>query len=253
MTNFIMMDNDTLTNTDKFNTFEKIGTEGFALYCYLLTQQGQKTYSQITIKMISTFMDREVDKPKELIYNKNKVCNVGKLKSKKMIIRYLNLLNEYKLIIFDKSINYGINSIIIIKTVRVTDEQIEEYGFTMISEELFVDYIHKIGHIGWSLLYILTRLHNDGYGSISCEGFANPSEEYLKSIIKKDVKTISAYLYMLKKYKLITIEKNAPVFKGKNNHGVEIFDFIPNNYVVKNRLVDTKYYIEKIDKKEEEK
>jgi len=244
-----MIDNNMLMDNDNFNTFEKIGTEGFALYCYLLTQQGQRNYSQMTLKMISTFMDREVKNPKDLNYNKNKVCKVGNLKSKKMILRYLNLLNEYKLIKFDKSINYGINDIIIIKTLRIESED----GFTMISEELFIDYIHKIGHIGWSLLYILTRLHNDGFGSISCEGFANPSEEYLKSIIKKDVKTISAYLYMLQSYKLITIEKNNPIFKGTNNHGVEIFDFIPNNYVVKNRLVDNKYYVEKINKKEEEK
>lgn len=36
--NFIKIDNDMLLSTDKFNIFERIGTEGFTLYNYLLTQ-----------------------------------------------------------------------------------------------------------------------------------------------------------------------------------------------------------------------
>lgn len=246
MKNFIMVDNEMMLNNENFNTFTRIGTEGFTLYCYLLTQQGQKSYCQVSLKMIHSFMNRKFENPKSLTYTKTKECKVGTMKDKKTIIHNLNTLNKEKLITLDYKETYGLNEIL---TIRVT--RIETTNFTMISEDLFVDYIHKIGHIGWTLLYILTKLHNGEYGSCSSEGFANPTEEYLKSIIKKDVKTIRAYLYLLKDYKLITIDKNEPIYKGKvykDNKEIDFYEFIPNNYVVKNRLMNNKYYIERREK-----
>ena len=239
--NFIKIDNDMLLSTDKFNIFERIGTEGFTLYNYLLTQQAQKAYCQINIKMIISFMDRETRNGKDLLYI-NKTCKVSKLKSRKLALKNLRILRDNELIKLDtdeKELTYGLNEII---TVKVS--KIETNNFTMISEDLFVDYIHKIGHIGWSLLYILTKLHNDNFGSSTSEGFANVSQQYLKSIIKRNEKTIGAYLNLLESYKLIKIEKNEAIYRGENKHGQEIYEYVPNNYIVKNRLSDNKYYIQ---------
>lgn len=235
--NFIMVDNDILTNTEELNTYNKIGTQGFALYCYLLSQQNNKSYCQVSIKMIDTFMNREVKNPKLLDY-KNKECSVATLKSKKIILNFLKVLNNNEFIELDLDVDYKPNDLITIKVKKC-----ENNKFTMISEELFVDYIHKIGHVGWSLLYILTNLHNyDRGGCFSC-GYANPSEEYLKKITKKDIKTIRAYLYLLQDYKLIKIERQERITKGVNMYGVEVYEYLPNNYIVKNRLSDNKYYV----------
>jgi len=240
MKNFIMIDNEMLLDTSGFNTFKRVGTEGFALYCYLLTQQGQRSYCQINIKMIDGFMNRKIEKPKNLFYTKDKTSKVSTMKDRKTIIKHLNSLYNSKLISMEYKKTYGINDMLIIKVKRI-----ETNNFTMISEDLFVDYIYKIGHVGWSLLYILTKLHNEDYGSCSCEGYANPTEEYLNSIIKKNIKTIRAYLYLLKDYKLINICVNERIYKGADAYGVNFYEYIPNNYTVRNRLVDNKYYIER--------
>lgn len=240
---FIMMDNSFLINNDELNTFQKIGTEGFSIYCYLISQQAQKSYVQVNTKMIIDFMNREVKNSKKLNYGK-KTCDINTMKSKKTIQKYLKVLRNNELIEYDEK-NYKLNDFITIKVKTL----VEENDFTVISDELFVDYIHKIGHVGWSLLYILTKLHNSDYGSISSEGFANPTEEYLKSIIKKDIKTIRAYLYLLQEYRLIKIEPQDPIYKGVDKNNIEVYEFLPNNYIVKNRLIDNKYYVEIISKK----
>lgn len=239
MKNFIKINNNILTDNNQFNTFKKIGTEGFTLYCFLLTQQGQKSYCQTTIKMIASFMNRDIKNPKELEYSNSKKCRVSSMKDKKTISKYLRLLNANEMIEVKTDMSVKLNDILTLKTKKPDDK-----NFTMISEDLFVDYIHKIGHIGWSLLCILTKLHNSDFGNCSSEGFANPTEEYLSSIIKKDLKTIRAYLYLLQDYKLIKIEPQKPIYRGLDKNGVEFYEFLPNTYVVKNRLVDNKYYLE---------
>lgn len=235
--NFIMIDNEILLNNEKFNIFSEIGTEGFTLYCYLLTQQSNKTYCQVNIKMIIDFFNRKTRNSKQLI-DGNKQYKVSTMKNKRTIFRYLQKLKNNKFIEID-NLECKINKIFTIKI-----KKIESKNFTRISEELFVDYIYKIGHIGWSILYILTKLHNNDYGSISCEGFANPTEQYLSEIIKRNIKTIRMYLYLLQDYKLIKIENNDAIYKGINSKGIEIYEFLPNNYIVKNRVAENKYYIE---------
>ena len=98
--------------------------------------------------------------------------------------------------------------------------------------------------MGFSLLYILTNLFNKDYGGEYSEGFANPSEKYLSNVIKRDVNTVRVYLYLLQKQKLIKIEPQPKILLCYNKDGEEVFQYIPNHYIVKNKLIDNKYYID---------
>jgi hypothetical protein len=89
----------------------------------------------------------------------------------------------------------------------------------------------------------LAKLHNKDYGSDTGIGFANPTQEYMSAIIKRDIETIRAYSYMLQNQKLIKIEEQEKVFKGYNSDGESVYEPFPNNYIVRYRDSENKYYI----------
>lgn len=245
---FIRISNKWLTNAEQNNIFSKIGTEGFTIYCMLLQIKGSKDKFQVNIKQIQQLLKGSDYKNRPKIkYSKNKINHINVIKDVRTMKKYLKLLHKYKLINIKEDIDkIKANDFIIIDVM----ESKYKNGFTAIAENLILDKIHMIGHIGFSLLYILTSLFNENFGSISCEGFANPSEQYLGNVIKRDVNTVRAYLYLLQRMKLIKIKTQAPILLGKNKNGIDIFQYIPNNYIVKNKLVDDEYYLEfKKDKK----
>ena len=239
MKNFIRIDNEWLTNANQGNIFERIGTEGFSIYCVLLHIRGSSNKFQMNIKQVQQILSRDYEKRPEIKYSANKVNCINVTKGIRTIKKYLNVLEREKLIEVEDSIDdLGINDYLIVDILE------SEYtkGFTAIANDLILDYIHKIGHVGFSLLYILTNLFNRDYGGEYSEGFANPSEKYLSNIIKRDVNTVRVYLYLLQKQKLIKIEPQPKILLCYNKDGEEVFQYIPNHYIVKNKLIDNKYH-----------
>ena len=237
---FIRIKNEFLDNTTNDNIFCRVGTEGIMLYTYFLYLAGNKQSFQVSIKMIQQFINRNYKDRPEITYSKKKIYRIGLLYDKKTIVKYIRALKKEKLIIITNGSKFNINDFMLIELAEV--EYIK--GFTSISDGLFVDYIHKIGHVGWSLLFILTKLFNSTYGGEYSQGFANPSEEYLSIIIKRDIETIRAYLYLLERKKLIQIEKQPVILKGVDKNGKDIYEYTPNHYIVRNQLTDNKYYLD---------
>jgi len=246
--NFVRIKNEFLDNTEDDNIFVRVGTEGMLLYTYFRYIAGNNDTFQVSIKMIHQFINRDYANRPDIIYSKKKVYKIGLLQDKKTIVKYIKALEKEKLIIIKNDTKYKLNDFMLIELVET--EYIK--GFTAVSNELFIKYIPKIGHIGWSLLLILTKLFNNTYGGTGCEGFANPSEAYLSRIIKRDIETVRAYLYLLQKQKLIKIELQPVIQKGTDKYGKNIFEYTPNHYIVKNKLIDNKYYLFMVKKENEQ-
>ena len=234
------------TREDDINIFRRIGTEGFTLYTYFLYEQSNNNSVNISIKMIQTFLTRNYDKRPMLDYKKRQ-CQIGVLKSKPTIILYIKALlkNDFITIknlddIYKKHNNnldsININEILIISCNNITNNK-----FTLIPSNLFLDYIHRIGHIGWSLLVILSNLHNESFGGEQSCGFANPSQEYLSNTINKGTTAIKAYLCLLEKLRLIKIEPQEKITIN-TPHG-QVDTYLANHYIVKWKLTENKYYI----------
>ena len=107
-------------------------------------------------------------------------------------------------------------------------------GFAPINCDLILDKIHMIGHIGFSLLYVLSSLFN--------KNFANPSEEFLKDVIKRDKNTVRTYLYLLQEEKLIKIFPQSPVLLCKDKNGNNVYQYVSNHYIVSSKLPGNDYY-----------
>ena len=244
---FLKINNEFLKGRDKddINIFRKIGTEGFTLYSYFLYVQGNNESANVSIKNIQSFLCRYYDKRPSLNY-KNRQCKIGNLKSKQTILLYINALIKNKLITihnledlithYKKFESININETFIISCNAIPDEK-----YTLIPCNLFLNYIHKIGHIGWSLLSILSNLYNDSYGNKYSNGFANPSEEYLSKTINKGLTTVKAYLHLLEQLKLIKIEQQDNIYI-ETPHGTEV-TYTPNHYITRWKLSDDKNYV----------
>lgn len=226
---------------DVYNLFAQIGTEGFTLYTYLLYEQESKPMTITSIKKIQSFMCRDYDKRPKIKYDKHTECKISCLHKKETIINTLRVLEQKELIFIDTKIDYNklnINTNIVLKCKEFNT------GFEPISTNLFIDKIHKIGHIGWSLLCFLTKCHNISYGGIQCDGFGNPTEDYIERVIKRNIKTIRGYSELLEKQHLIRIEQQQPVLIGEDQHGKGVFDYIANHYIVKSKTENNKYNLE---------
>lgn len=217
-----------------------IGTGGFLLYHYLLYEQSSKQTCNLTIRMIQEFLNMDYNNRPNIIYNKNKDNKVSTLKGKNTIIKYLKLLSNNGFIKIRNGISNDINKPMVIECIKMDSK-----GFEAFPSAVFVDYIHKIGHIGFTILCLLGKNFNANYGSCSCEGFANPTEEYISLVIGRDIKTVRAYLYLLKDLKLINIKPQPPIVTGYNECGEEMYEYIANHYEVRYKLMDNKYYLEK--------
>ena len=233
LSNFIQISNEWLIDKSEGNLFRRIGTEGFTLYCALLYIKSNKDKFQTTIKEIQNILCRNYNKRPKIIYSTNKSNYINVNKDTRTLKKYLKILCQENLIEIEDNIE-KINEVRIADYIIIKMAEIEyKKGYTYISCNLILDRIHKIGHIGFSLLYVLTNLFNE---------FANPSEEYLANIIKRDINTVRVYLYLLQENKLIKILPQSPVLLGKDKHGNNIYQYMPNHYIINNKLPGNEYY-----------
>jgi hypothetical protein len=236
--------NNQFFSKEQINEFTYIKVEGFLLYSYLLYEQSNRETVTATIRQIQAFLNRDYDKRPSVKYDENKSSKISCLKDKKTIMRYLKILEQRELIkIYNKESiedKININNPIIIKCLY------EDFtkGFTIISNELFVDKIHKIGSTGWAILCLLTNLHNNTYGGKYSQGFCNPSQAYIKNILKCGLNAVKGYTTLLEKQHLIKIEEQDKIEKGIDVYGNTIYEYTPNHYIVKNKDIENKYYIE---------
>lgn len=255
---FIKISND-FFKPEKTNLFKRIGTEGFLLYTYLLYQQGMNLTLNTTLKIIQSSINKDYTKRQSVKYNNNKHCKISCLKEKDTIINYLDILQINNLIILhniDDIKNYiheklnkefkmnliNVNQTMIIECLHPSDVS---GNFTSIPSNLCRDYIHRVGHIGWSILCLLSNLHNYTYGNQEDYGFANPSEDYISDVVHKGTSAIKAYLPLLERLKLIKIYPQPPI-TITNQYGDDEIEYTPNHYVVKwkNPDVDNEYFVE---------
>jgi len=223
---------------NNINPIHTIGTEGFLLYHYFLYEQGNKPICNLSIRMIQEFLNRDYDKRPIITYTKNKCNPVSLMKSKKTIVKYLKILVNNKYIKIHNGVPSNINKPMIIQCVKT-----EETGFDAFPIALFINKIHRMGHIGFTILCLLGKNFNSTYGTISCEGFANPSEEYISKVTNRDFKTVRAYLRLLESQKLIKIKKQPAIVKGVNEYNYPIYEFINNHYEVGYKMQNNKYYL----------
>lgn len=237
---FIRISNEWLTNADQGNIFERIGTEGFAIYCVLLKIRGTQDKFQVNLKQIQQLLSKNYKSRPLIKYSTTKKNKINVIKDIRTIKKYIKALTREKLIETDCNVyNITVNDFM---TVEILEENYPK-GFTAIASDLILDKLHKVGHVGFSLLYILTNLFNKDYGGEYSQGFANPSEEYLSKIIKRDINTIRAYLYLLQDKKLLKIEPQSKILLCYNKDGDPVYQYLPNHYIVKNKLSENKYYI----------
>lgn len=237
------------------NIFELAGTEGFTLYCTLLYYQASSPSVCIRLKDVQTFLTREYDKRLILTYSAKKKCKVNCLKDKETITKYfgtlvriglVEILNLQDLIAKQKNKEFKYERINLSDTLIIKCKKEKNSNkWNAISTDLFEDYIYKIGHTGWSILCLLSKLHNKTYGNIMDGGFANPTEEYISIIISKSIDTVSVYLYMLQNQKLIKIQAQEPI-TIINKYGNEEDKYLPNHYIVKHKINGDKYFLSEL-------
>lgn len=117
--------------------------------------------------------------------------------------------------------------------IRVNSCCFEEKGFgwQSISVELFINNVHKMGNIGWSIYCMLYKYHNLEYGGLGCQGFCNPSQEYIGKILHRHTATISEYINNMPKG-LIKIEVQPTMTFFNPIKDKEEQRHLPNHYLV---------------------
>lgn len=216
--------------------FYQIGTEGFTVWSYLLMTQGSGVIAQTSIKRIKAFLNRGKES------NSKQKSKKG-LSDARTIKKYLKALQRIDAIEIDIGTieNARADEELFIKVNSCLNEN---EGFSRISTQLFFDYVHKWGHIGWSIYCLLYKLHNSTFGSDTSFGFANPSREFIGKIIKRHESTISEYVNSFPK-SVVKVEqqecltyfnaiKNQEEQKQESNHYIVWAKVDPSN----------KYYVQ---------
>ena len=216
-----------------------LGSDCFALYNFLLLNQGLEDSGDFSIKQIIAYFNR--DSNYKLRYG-NKEVKVSKLKDVRIIKRCIAHLIRLNYIVSDINLDTcNINSVIIynIDICKIRDDT----NYSRINNELFKDYIYKIGHIGWSIYFVLYRLHNENFGGEMSKGYANPSIEYIMACTGLSNKTIISYIALLENCKYIKVDRSEPVFSEYDKDGKSIFKTPANQYTVGAKCPNNKYYI----------
>jgi hypothetical protein len=213
----------------------KIGTFGFALYCYLLIEQGERKSVLIDISHILL---------------ETNLC------TKSTLIRYLNLLQDKKLIKIERPYiktkknkleNDIISEIQLHEKIKISCNEKSyklENNFTMMSSDLFKNKIKTIGHIGWSILCLLSKLFNPTYStSPNDPGCCNPSYEHIAKILDINRKTVGDYIEILNNNSLIKIYEQKSKSYSDSDGKSKIRSY-NNQYIVYNRIKGYEYYID---------
>lgn len=232
---FIQISND-FFNLDKngLSIFHRIGTEGFTIFCVLLFLKKNTTTAVVTIKMLQAFLNRDVTKKKKATEG---------LSDKRTIVKYLIALQRVGLI--EKLDNPITNKIKLNEVMLLKFNYDVADSWSGINEKLLIDFVHKLGHIGWSIYCLLFRLHNTNFGGqVGNDGFANPSEKYMGEVLNRHESTIKNYIPLLERYYLVKIMPQ-PHAEYVQENGDVVFKYTPNHYYVRAKVQsDNKYYIE---------
>lgn len=242
----------------------------------MLMRQGNQSTLEISIKRIIAFLNRKTQ---------SKFKNEKGLKDARTIKKYLVALIVMNLIrvhdeIFDEleeeynklqqassqedynelekeflvkkhkiATNY-------IKKLRADSELIisvnncdDKEGFEIISTELFTDYVHKIGHVNWSIFCLLYKLHNINFGN-QCggQGFANPSRLYIADVLNLSERTVAEHIQNLPTA-LIKVEQQPCICILNAKTGKEEQKQESNHYIVYPKVDSSnKYYIDTTSK-----
>jgi len=241
------------------NKFKQFGTEGFTIWTYLLYTQGNQVSAQTSIKRIQSFLNRNK--------NTRKIKSKNGLSDARTIKKYLDILHKMNMIKVEEFIdeednesNQPLQQINNYFTdIRADDElflQVNDMdngkGFSMISSQLFFDYIHKIGHIGWSIYCLLFKNHNLNFGNTDEDnytmknyGFATCTEDYISKLLNRSKANISEYITKHIPSTLIKIlpQKSTEWYDHKTDTTVQTY--MPNHYIVHAKYnPENKYYIE---------
>jgi hypothetical protein len=117
-------------------------------------------------------------------------------------------------------------------------------NFTMMSSDLFKNKIKTIGHIGWSILCLLSKLFNSSYSaSPNDPGYCNPSYEHIGKILDINRSTIGDHIKKLDNNSLIKIneQKSKPYEDSDGKSKIRSYN---NQYIVYNRIKGYEYYID---------
>lgn len=220
--------------------FKVLGLDCFAIYNYLILKQGLSESSNFTIKELISYFNRSSDK---ILKYSNRQVKISKLKDTRIIKKCIQHLIGLKYINSDTNIEgINVNSTIIYsidsKTIR------EDGNYSRIDNELFKNYIHKIGHIGWSIYFVLYRLHNETFGGEQSQGYATPSIKYIEEVLGISNKTIISYIELIENCKLVSIHRSEPEIIGQDKDGNDLYKTPSNQYLVKAKCKSYKYYIE---------
>ena len=144
MKNFIRVDNEWLTNASEGNIFEKIGTEGFAIYCTLLQIKCNRNKFQVNIKEMQNILSRNYEKRPKITYSKKKTNCINVIKDARTIKKYLKLLYEQKLIEIEGDMEK-------IDEIRITD-------YMLINVRILVENLLRIVIVRkeyWSMMKVV--------------------------------------------------------------------------------------------------
>jgi DNA-binding transcriptional regulator YhcF (GntR family) len=112
------------------------------------------------------------------------------------------------------------------------------------STNLFIDTIQVIKGYGWSLLCLLSMLHNYTYATVNWSfGYANPSIKGMADTLNIGETTVKKYINILKEQKLIQVINQESNYIGDNE-----FENFNSHYIVQNRIPDNKYYLDVFNK-----
>jgi len=206
------------------NVFKQIDIYSFSLYCYFLIRQGQNKNVETSIKTI---------------YESTKIA------IKKTLIDHLLTLNKKKMIKIHnleegKKLKYNQTLFV---TVNNKVSNIDSKYFLM-NTNLFIDTIQTIKSYGWSLLCLLSMLHNYTYAAVNWSfGYANPSIRGMADTLNIGETTVKKYIDILNKQKLIQVINQEPNYIGDNE-----FENFNNHYIVQNRIPGNKYYLDTFNK-----
>jgi hypothetical protein len=217
--------------------FHQIGTIGFALYCYFLIEQ---------------------EKRKFVLTDVQQILLETSLSSKNTIIKYIKLLHNKKIIKLerpyvktkkDKNNNEILQEIGLHEKIRITcNKQFSniDSNFTIMSCDLYRNKIKIIGHIGWSVLCLFTKLFNYNYSdSPNNIGYCNPSIEHISKVLGVSENPVSESIRKLEDISLIKIYSQKKKEYTDKNNKLKYYSY-NNQYLVYNKVPGNTYYIDNI-------
>lgn len=219
--NFVKINNELFNEIEKGSGITKasiVGCEGFTLYTYLLSIRSLTGQTVITPKMIKEYFK-----------------GIRGFKSTVSIIKKIKLLHDLKIITIlnlEQCKDIKLNDPLLIKIDDV--EKYQAMPISLINEKLT-----KIGAIGFTILCLLVKLHNND------NGYANPSHIYIACTLGLNKSAVIKYIKILEEEKLVKVNVQ-DVFFQEDDYGIPVLSRLNNQYKVSYLInKNDKYYIGK--------